>query len=164
MAELANDVAADELLSVHVTRVFDAPRERVFAAFTDPEMLVRWWGPAGFTSDRATVDQRPEGLYRVNMRREATGYEGEMGGTFVEVVPPEKLVIRMTDYCNAAPDICDTSGLGPTTVTILLTDLGDGRTRLDLTHEGFPDAVLAEAHDGGWNSSLDKLAAALLAG
>src|SRR4029453_17854672 len=75
-----------------LTRVFDAPRSLVFKAWTEPEYLVRWWGPQGFTTTIIRNAVRPGGAYRVHMR----GPEGDdhwPQGVYREVVEPERLVM-----------------------------------------------------------------------
>ncbi len=74
-----------------ITRIFDAPRELVFRAWTDPKMLAEWWGPRGFTNPVCEWDVRPGGkIYDV--MRAPNGMEFPMGGEFHEIVPPERLV------------------------------------------------------------------------
>ena len=73
-----------------ITREFNAPRELVFQAWTDPKHLAQWWGPAGFTNPVCEWDARPGGkIYDV--MRAPNGWEYPMGGTFREIVPPERL-------------------------------------------------------------------------
>jgi len=74
-------------------RVVDAPRERVFRAWTDPERLARWWGPKGFTSTFQEFDPRPGGTWRFVMRAPG-GAEFQNRSVFVEIVPPERIVFR----------------------------------------------------------------------
>jgi uncharacterized protein YndB with AHSA1/START domain len=75
------------------TRVFDAPRDRVFEAFSDPDRLARWWGPTGFTNTIHEFDLRPGGAWRVAMHGpDGTDYHNE--SVFVEVVRPERVVFQ----------------------------------------------------------------------
>ena len=75
------------------TRAIDAPRERVFAAFVDPEQLARWWGPKGFTNTFHACDPRPGGAWRFVMHGpDGTDYPNE--SVFTAVVPPERIVIE----------------------------------------------------------------------
>jgi len=75
------------------TRVLDAPRERVFRAFSDPRVLARWWGPDGFTSTFQEFDFRPGGAWRFVMHGpDGTDYRNESG--FIEVVSPERIVLE----------------------------------------------------------------------
>jgi uncharacterized protein YndB with AHSA1/START domain len=75
-----------------ITREFDAPRELVFQAWTDPKHLAQWWGPKGFTNPVCEWNVRPDGkIYDV--MRAPNGQDFPMGGVFWEIVPPEKLVL-----------------------------------------------------------------------
>jgi len=77
-----------------VERDFDAPRSLVFDAFTRPDLVRRWLlGPDGWTMPVCQIDLRVGGAYRYVWRKESTGAEMGMGGTFREIVPPQKLVI-----------------------------------------------------------------------
>lgn len=75
------------------TRVFDAPRERVFEAFSDPRRLARWWGPNGFTSTIHEFDLRPGGAWRFVMHAPG-GAAFENVSEFIEVVAPERIVFQ----------------------------------------------------------------------
>jgi uncharacterized protein YndB with AHSA1/START domain len=82
-----------------ITREFDAPRELVFKAWTDPKHLAHWWGPTGFTNPVCQWDARPGGkIYDVMRAPDGTDYP--MGGEFREIVPPERLVLM----CGALDD------------------------------------------------------------
>lgn len=95
------------------TRTFDAPRERVFEAFSDPTRLARWWGPKGFTSTVHELDLRPGGTWRFTMRGpDGVLYPNE--SVFVEVVEPERIVFRHV------------SGEHPFEMTITLDEQGRG--------------------------------------
>jgi uncharacterized protein YndB with AHSA1/START domain len=88
----ARDVENPEL-EILSARTFDAPRERVFEAFTDPARLARWWGPKGFTNTFQEFDLRPGGTWRFLMHGPDGGvYPNE--SVFVEVVRPERIVFR----------------------------------------------------------------------
>jgi uncharacterized protein YndB with AHSA1/START domain len=81
---------------ITITRVFDAPRELVWQAWTDPEHLARWWGPAGRTTpaDSVIVDLRPGGTFRLSSIDDERGDDMVTIGTFREVVEPERLVVE----------------------------------------------------------------------
>lgn len=83
--------AADN--EIVTTRVFDAPRETLFKAWTDPELLARWWGPKGFSNTIQEFDLRPGGAWRLVMRG-PNGVEHPNESVFVEIVEPERLVFR----------------------------------------------------------------------
>ena len=149
---------AEDLLTVRLNRVYNATPEAIFAAFTKPGQIVQWWGPAGIVTSEASVDLTPGGAFRVTMRAEDGSYEGPMTGRYIEIVPPTRLVFEITEHCNGAPHLFDATKLPTTTVTIELRALDADRTELTLTHTGFDNPVAADAHTGGWGSSLEKLA------
>jgi len=140
--------ATDRVLVI--TRVFDAPRELVWKAWTEPEQMVKWHGPRGFTSTIELMERWPGGRYRIRMH----GPDGDhwTQGINREMIPPERLVI---EGCWA-----DAEGrpVGPdTTVTITLEDIG-GKTRLTLHQALFESVTARDGHQFGWNSALDCLA------
>lgn len=93
---MPTDAASDR--EIATTRVIDAPRERVFDAFSDPERLARWWGPAGFTSTFHEFDLRPGGAWRFILHGpNGANYPNE--SVFVEVVKPERIVFdHLSDH------------------------------------------------------------------
>lgn len=138
-----------------LTRVFAAPREIVWRAWTDPKHLARWWGPKGFTNPVCELDVRPGGAIHIHM----CGPDGvvyPMKGVFHEIVEPERLVF--TD--SALEDGEGNPGLVVRN-TVTFTER-DGKTELTLRAvvvKSTPEA--AEALDGmeeGWSQSLDRLA------
>jgi uncharacterized protein YndB with AHSA1/START domain len=134
-----------------ITRIFDAPRELVWKAWTEPERMVKWHGPRGFTSTIERSDFWPGGAFRIHMRGPEND-EHWTQGVFREIVAPERLVMAS---CWA-----DAQGrpVGPeTTVTVTLENLG-ARTQLTLHQALFESVTARDAHSGGWNSSLDCLA------
>ena len=158
---LADDAATDDLLSVRVRKTVNADPELTFAALTQPELIVAWWGPPGFTSDWAEIDLRPGGGMRIHMAASDGGYEGVLTGTYLIVDPPTRLSFQITDHCNGAPELFDAGKMPPTLVEIVLRGIGDGRTEITLTHSGFQDAVIACAHEGGWSGAFEKFAEAV---
>jgi uncharacterized protein YndB with AHSA1/START domain len=91
MAESEATLTSD--CEITVTRVFDAPRELAFEAWTDPEQVVQWWGPFGFTTTIHEMDVRPSGVWRFVMHGpDGTDYDNHV--VFDEVVKPERLVYR----------------------------------------------------------------------
>ena len=81
----------DQARTIVTTRVFDAPRELVFAAWTDPKHLVQWWGPNGFTTTVHSIDVRPGGVWRFVMHGpDGRDYQNKI--VFVEIAKPERLV------------------------------------------------------------------------
>jgi len=135
-----------------ITRVFDAPRELVFEAWTDPEHIPQWWGPNGFTTTIHEMDVRPGGVWRFVMHGpDGTDYGNKV--TFVEVVKPERLV-----YDHGPGDESDSPQFH---VTVTFDD-EDGKTRLTLrlifrSVAERDRAVEFGALEGG-NQTLERLA------
>jgi len=139
-------------LTLHLERVFHAPRSLVFDACTEPQLLAKWWGPSGFTSPSIKSDVRVGGSYRIAMQPP----EGEpfyLTGEFREVDPPNRLAytFRWED-----PDPDDQETL----VTLALRDLGES-TELTLDQGPFATQGRYELHHAGWSDGLERLADAL---
>jgi uncharacterized protein YndB with AHSA1/START domain len=133
-----------------IERVFDAPRHLVFKAWTEPERLMRWWGPRGFTMTYCKMDLRPGGAYRFEMRS-VEGVEHRSQGNFREIVAPERLVLEgawIDDQGKAGHE---------TVVTLTFADLGE-KTRLTLHQALFESVEARDSHNGGWSSSMECLA------
>lgn len=134
-----------------IERIFDAPRELVFKAWTEPEHMVRWFGPRGFTSTVVRNELRPGGAYRIHMR----GPEGDdhwTQGIFREIVEPQRLVM-VGNWADSAGN-----PTGPETVLTLAFEEHNGKTRLTLHQAGFESLTARDAHQGGWSSSFERLA------
>ena len=125
-----------------------APTAKVYAALTDPEKIVRWWGPDTGPTVSATADVRPGGHFKVVFRTE-DGREYTNYGVYREVVKDEKLVF--TWHHPEAPE-------RDSLVTVLLKAV-DGGTELTLIHEGLPDEKTRDSHRDGWKGALNKLQA-----
>lgn len=146
-SNLAIETAERELI---IERIFDAPRALVWKAWTEPDRMVKWHGPRGFTSTIERSDFRPGGTYRIHMRGPANDDHWTQG-VFNEIVEPSRLV--MTGYWTDA----EGKPASPATLlAITLDDLG-GKTKLTLHQSGFESATARDAHHGGWSSSLDCL-------
>ena len=90
---MENESAAElEQRTLLIERIFDAPRELVFSAWTDPKHMVQWWGPQGFASTVLTMDFRIGGSYRIHMRSPGNTDHWTQG-IYREIVPPERLVM-----------------------------------------------------------------------
>lgn len=131
-------------------RVFDAPRERVFAAFTDPELIPEWWGPRSLTTTVDQMDVRRGGAWRF-VCRDSNGEETGFRGTYREVTPPERIV--QTFEWEGMP--------GHVIVeTVTFEDLG-GRTNVtntSLFHTTEErDGMLASGMESGLSESHDRL-------
>jgi uncharacterized protein YndB with AHSA1/START domain len=133
-----------------IERTFDAPRELVFKAWTDPEHLVHWLGPRGFVGKVIAMDVRPGGVYRLHMRS-ADGIEYWQQGIFREVVEPERFV-RTCAWADA-----DGNPIGPETLMTVTFEEHRGKTMLRF-EQVFDTAAACEAHRSGTVSALDRLA------
>lgn len=133
-----------------LNRIIRAPREKVFAAWTDPELLVQWWGPGPVTCPQAQVDLRTGGAYRI-ANLEKDGSITWIAGKFERVEAPRMLVYTWTIGDNPGP---------PTLVTVEFKAHPQG-TELVVTHERFADAAIRDMHLEGWNGCIDKLEALL---
>ena len=144
--------AADRRLGLTITRVFGAPRERVWREWTEPERFAGWFGgpDADVPLDTVAMDVRPGGAWRATMF--SGGREIRWKGEYVEVDPPGRLVLTFSDQPDDAP---------AELVVVMLTDLGDGRTEMVLEQHGtMPPEVYAAARNG-WGVFLDRMAAQL---
>jgi uncharacterized protein YndB with AHSA1/START domain len=131
-----------------VNRIIRAPREKVFSAWTDPKLLVKWWGPGPVTCPEAQVDLRAGGAYRI-ANLEEDGSITWISGEFERVKAPEELVYTWK--------LGDSPGL-PTLVTVKFLIHPDG-TELVLKHERFADPAVRDMHLQGWNGCIDGLEA-----
>jgi uncharacterized protein YndB with AHSA1/START domain len=150
-----------------ITRVFDAPRELVWKAWTEPEQVMRWHGPKIFTCPAARIDFRVGGKYLFCMRSDSGPEDWQKGiwstGVYKEIVPMEKIVC--TDcFADEHGNVVPASYYGMTDdiplemlVTVTFEDL-QGKTRMTLKHRGLPAGEMSEGANQGWNESLDKLA------
>lgn len=148
-----------------ITRLFDAPRELVWRAWTECELLKRWWGPENFTAPYCKIDLRVGGRYLYCMRSpERQDYWST--GVYREIVRPEQLVCTDSfadEKGNEVP--ASHYGMGDNwpaelLVTVTLEAQGD-KTKMTLRHVGIPVGEMAEMTGAGWNGSFDKLAEAL---
>jgi uncharacterized protein YndB with AHSA1/START domain len=139
--------------TVDITRVFDAPRERVFAAWTKAEHLARWFGPKGFTVPSCEADPRPGGAFRLVMRS-PDGKDYRVRGSYREVAAPERLVIE----CTADDDkgitrleevikVTFTERAGKTTLTVHAAASGPSAEA----------AAMLEGMPKGWAQTVDRL-------
>lgn len=161
--------------SIVIERVFDAPVEKVWDAWTNPEMVKKWWGPKGFTAPSIKVDLKVGGKYVFAMRGPAGSQWDKVmysAGVYQEIVPHEKIVT--TDYFSdehgnrVSPADYDMPDDTPNdmSLTVKFEDAGEGKTKLSIiyaapeTEEQY-QAMIKSGMVEGWNSSLDKLAEAL---
>ena len=135
--------------TVRLHRVLKAPPERVYRAFLEPEAMVKWLPPYGFTGKVHSIDARVGGGYRMSFTNFSTGKSHSFGGTYVELTPHERL--RYTDKFD------DPNLQGEMQVTISLRKVLCG-TELEIVQEGIPAVIPAEMCYLGWQESLVQLA------
>ena len=136
-------------LALTITRTVKAPRDLVFACWTEDEHLARWQGaPKGMTAAVDKKEIRPGGEYRIRLL-EANGTEHRVQGRYLEVVRPERLV-----FTHAWLDADGHPG-HETMVTITFTE-ADGRTTMTLHQEGFMSSASRDGHAEGWGSQMDR--------
>jgi len=134
---------------ISITRIFDAPREAVWAAWTDPEQVASWSGPRGFEITSNHADLRPGGAWRMAMRSDERG-ELWQHGVFREVVRPELLVF------TTAWEQPDETPEHEMVVTIRFAEL-DGKTEMTFHQTSFTSEQSRDSHIDGWTQCLDKL-------
>ncbi|MDC0661413.1 SRPBCC family protein [Marinobacter sp. SS21] len=135
--------------TIRLHRVLRGTPERVYRAFTDPEAMVKWLPPHGFTGKVDEMDARVGGGYRMSFTNFSTGKQHAFGGRYVELKPGE--LIRYTDQFD------DPNLPGQMQVTVSLKPVLCG-TELTVVQEGLPEAIPVEFCYQGWQESLNLLA------
>jgi uncharacterized protein YndB with AHSA1/START domain len=149
MSDSTPVTAADQL--VLITRIFDAPRERVFRAWTEPDEVAAWYGPEHMQTPREKVriDLRVGGRYELTMVQPGAGAEFAIGYEILELVEPELIVLRS----DPRPEV----GMHePTIVRVEFHDHG-AKTRMTLSDGPYPPEGRGHA-EAGYNAAFDKLA------
>ncbi|HNF48838.1 MAG TPA: SRPBCC family protein [Chitinophagales bacterium] len=134
--------------TVKLHRVFSAPVEKVFRAFSDPDAMASWIPPYGFICKVHSMDFKVGGTYKMSFTNFTTGSSHNFGGEYVEIIPDEK--IKYTDKFD------DPNLPGQMITTIELKKVLCG-TEIIATQEEIPDAIPVEMCYLGWQESLDKL-------
>ena len=150
MTARSSDTTESAERELIITRIFDAPPSLVFKAWTEPERVVRWSGPEGFTTTSCTMDVRPGGSYR-SCIRSPEGTDHCMQGVYREIVEPERLV-----FTFAWEDAEGRPGR-EMLVTVTFAAHG-GKTRMTFHQALFESIEDRDGHEEGWNSSFDLLA------
>lgn len=136
----------DELVLV---RIFDAPRELVYAIWTDPAHALAWWGPREHPAIHVAMDVRPGGAWSATLRSPDGREELTSSGIYHEVSPPDRLVFSFT--WDRGPD-----GGRETLVALTFEDAG-GKTRMTLRQAPFVSLSSRDGHGHGWWSCMDRL-------
>jgi uncharacterized protein YndB with AHSA1/START domain len=141
---------------ITITRVFDAPRERVWQEWTEPERFADWFGGSVSEVPLASVsmDVRPGGSWRLTMFAEPGRHEIHWKGEYREVVVPERLVFTISDQPGDVYEL----------VTVVLTGLGDDRTEMLFQQQGQMSAEEYERAGQGWSSFFARIDELLAAG
>jgi uncharacterized protein YndB with AHSA1/START domain len=133
-----------------LTRVFDAPRERVWREWTEPDAFADWFGgpQCEVPLDTVSMDVRPGGRLRLTMYAPPNRREIRWKGEYREVVAPERLVFTISDQPEEIYEL----------VTVDFADLGDGRTEVRLEQRGHMRPEQYERTKAGWGGFLDRMA------
>lgn len=134
--------------ALQLTRVFDAPIRLLFDCFTDPALIMQWWGPEGTLCPAATSELRAGGGYRFVIEDPESGARYIACGHYLIVEAPNRLVF--TWYWESEPEEV-------TQVSIEFRPIDETHTELRLEHVRFPDLEGAQSHESGWTSSLARL-------
>ena len=134
--------------TVRLHRVLKAPPERIYRAFLDPEAMVKWLPPHGFTGKVHHLDAKVGGTYKMSFKNFSSGNSHSFGGSYLELVPNER--IRHTDKFD------DPNLPGEMQVTVTLRAVFCG-TELNIVQEGIPSAIPVEMCYLGWQESLKLL-------
>lgn len=142
--------ATKDDVTLRLERIIATTPERLFALWTEPDELVKWWGPEGYTTPKRAMDVRPGGRWRTTMRR-PDGTEHTVSGIYRAIEPPRRLVFTW--------GWDDDAGLrGHETEVTVTFEPTTGGTRMMLTQQRFADADSRDRHQQGWGSSFVCLA------
>lgn len=145
-----SSITEDDGIVLEMNRVFNAPRERVFEAWSNYEAMSQWFGPEGCTVAEGKIDFQVGGTYRLAVDTPENG-QVAVGGTYTAIDPPETIAFTWKwEHSESSQE--------PMQVKIELAELGENQTELRLTQTNFPDRDTAEHHTQGWGSTFDKLA------
>ena len=149
MAERNSDTLTANERELVITRVFDAPRDLVWKAWTEPERIKQWSAPKGFTIPVAEGELRPGGAWKSCMRK-PDGTDLWLAGVYREIDEPKRLVFThawLDEHGHPGPE---------TLVTVILAERG-GKTEMTFRQSGFDSADSRDGHAGGWNECFDRL-------
>jgi len=135
---------------IRISRVFEAPRERVWREWTEPERFADWYGgpQCEVPLDSVSMDVRPGGKWRLTMYAPPARRRIDWKGEYLEVVAPERLVFTVSDQPD--DDVFER-------VTVVLTDLGDERTEMHFEQRGSMTPEQYESATDGWGGFFDRM-------
>jgi uncharacterized protein YndB with AHSA1/START domain len=149
-----------------ITRIFDAPRALVWKAWTDPQYVMQWWGPKGFTAPVCKIDFRVGGKFLCCMKS-PDGQEGWNGGEYHEIVPHEKIVYSMY-FADSNGNKVDPEQYGieheaieDARDVVIFEDFGNGQTKLTMIGNETMEDAKSSGQLEGWNEIFDKVAAVI---
>ncbi len=157
-----NEFGIIEITMIYVTQIFDAPLSKVWKAWTEPERVMKWWGPKGFTAPVVKIDLRVGGSYLYDMRS-AEGDDYWNTGVYNEIVPMKRIV-STDSFADSEGNIVPASHYGmsgewPLELHVVVTfEEVDGKTKFTMQHDGFPDRENRDLAVEGWMETLNKLA------
>ncbi|MGA7720992.1 MAG: SRPBCC domain-containing protein [Ignavibacteriaceae bacterium] len=152
--------------AIEITRIFDAPRELVWKAWTEPEHFKRWWGPKDFTCPFCEIDFRIGGKY-LNCMRSPEGKDFWTTGAYLEIKPPERIVYT-DSFADDKGNVVPASYYGfPSNYSVmesivtLTFEIYEDKTKMTLKHTGIPSGQFSNDTKLGWDEIFDKLAESL---
>lgn len=154
----ATSIKEQELV---ISRIFNAPRERVWEAWSKPDIFKKWWGPKGFSCPVAKIDFRKGGKY-INCMKSPDGQEFWSTGTYREIVEPEKIVAT-DSFADDQGNVVHAEHYGMSKdfplemIVNMIFEDQNGKTKFTLRHIGIPNLDMLNATRDGWNESFDKL-------
>ncbi|MFN6568511.1 hypothetical protein A6770_00420 [Nostoc minutum NIES-26] len=158
MGNKNDSIDAQSQREIVITRVFNAPRELVYKAWTDPKHVAQWWGPKGFTTRVTQLDLRPGGKWRYIMIG-PDGTEYPVKGVFREIVPFERIVTS-DEFDEGFEKVVNADLPRGIVMTAVFEDLnGNTKLTLQIMHESVEERRKHEQMGviAGWNSSFDCL-------
>jgi len=160
-----NPMGQERKQEIVITRIFDAPRELVWEAWTDPEHFKRWWGPKDYTTPFCEIDLRVGGKY-LNCMRSPEGRDYWSTGVYREIVPMERIVCT-DSFADEQGNVVPATYYGLSEdfplemlVTVTFEDY-EGKTKMTLKHTNLPAGEISEQAGEGWSESFDKLVQSL---
>lgn len=155
-----------EITMLYITRIFNAPPEKIWKVWTEPESIKHWWGPKDFTAPVVMIDFQVGGSYLYCMRS-PEDQDFWSTGIYKDIVPLERIV-STDSFADAEGNVVPASHYGMSgdwslelEVTVTFQE-ENGKTKFSLQHVGFPDGKNRELAEAGWKESLDKLAEYLM--